>query len=421
LSGFRAELVAGNFSFPTSAAFDDEGRVFIAESGLSFGGASPGGRIWSVGADGRRSLVAGGLRPPVNGLTWQEGALYVSEGGYPGRISRLSRGGTLTTILDNLPGPGNYHTNMTVFGPDGKLYFSQGAMTNSGVVGLDALGLGWLRKLPHAHDLPGIEVVLAGQEFETPDPLGAEGARATTGAFMPFGTRGERGTRVARRLPCTSGVMRCDPTGSGLELVAWGLRNAYGLAFLADGRLLAVDQGPDDRGSRPIGNAPDLLYEVRVGSWYGWPDFIGGVPVTAPEFLPERGPQPAFLLANHDDLPPPQLPLLRFPAHSAAVKLTATPETSEWKGLILVALFGDERPMTAPAGPRAGRSLAAINPTDWTFQYLYGTFERPIDVAYNALDDRVYVVDFGQFEMNADNSLTATPGSGRLFRLNRAE
>jgi len=76
--------------------------------------------------------------------------------------------------------------------------------------------------------------------------------------------------------------------------------------------------------------------------------------------------------------------------------------------------------MTAPAGPRAGRSLAAINPTDWTFQYLYGTFERPIDVAYNALDDRVYVVDFGQFEMNADNSLTATPGSGRLFRY-RAE
>ena len=57
--------------------------------------------------------------------------------------------------------------------------------------------------------------------------------------------------------------MRCNLDGSDLELVAWGLRNAYGLGFLPDGRLLAVDQGADDRGSRPVGNVPDLLFEVR--------------------------------------------------------------------------------------------------------------------------------------------------------------
>jgi Tn3 transposase DDE domain len=37
--------------------------------------------------------------------------------------------------------------------------------------------------------------------------------------------------------------MRCDRDGSNLELVAWGLRNPYGLAFLPDARLLAVDLG----------------------------------------------------------------------------------------------------------------------------------------------------------------------------------
>jgi glucose/arabinose dehydrogenase len=62
--------------------------------------------------------------------------------------------------------------------------------------------------------------------------------------------------------------MRCNSyDGSDLELVAWGLRNSYGLGFLLDGRLLAIDQGPDDRGSRPVGNAPDLLYEIHEGSW----------------------------------------------------------------------------------------------------------------------------------------------------------
>ena len=62
-------------------------------------------------------------------------------------------------------------------------------------------------------------------------------------------------------------VMRCNLDGSGLELVAWGFRNAYGLGFLPDGRLLAADQGVDDRGSRPLGNAPDLFHEVKARAW----------------------------------------------------------------------------------------------------------------------------------------------------------
>ena len=74
---------------------------------------------------------------------------------------------------------------------------------------------------------------------------------------------------MAAHLPCTAAVMRCDAEGDGLELVAWGLRNAFGLGFLPDGRLLAVDQGADDRGSRPVGNAPDTLFEVHQGGWYG--------------------------------------------------------------------------------------------------------------------------------------------------------
>jgi glucose/arabinose dehydrogenase len=99
--------------------------------------------------------------------------------------------------------------------------------------------------------------------------------------------------------------MRCDPDGSDLELIAWGLRNAYGLGFLPDGRLLAIDQGADDRGSRPVGNAPDMLFEILEGAWYGWPDFIGDDPVTAAPYRPERGPAPTFVLTNHDELPPP--------------------------------------------------------------------------------------------------------------------
>jgi glucose/arabinose dehydrogenase len=415
----RLELVATGFSFPTSLTFDEKGTTYVAEAGLPFGGARPGGRIWRIDHDGDRSLLADGLRHPVNGLTYYRGSLYVSEGGHPGRISRLDLDGQQTIILDNLPGPGNYHTNMVAFGPDGKLYFSQGAMTNTGIVGLDAYELGWLRRLPHAHDLPGCEIMLAGINIETSNPLDVKpGARTRTGAFAPFGTSTEYGQRVAAHLPCTAAVMRCNLDGSDLELVAWGLRNAYALGFLPDGRMLAVDQGADDRGSRPVGNVPDLLFEVRQGAWYGWPDFISGDPITDPQYLPARGPAPAFVLANHHELPPPEQALLRFPPHAAAVKFDVAPPTlPDLAGQIFLALFGDEAPMTAPPGPHVGRSVARIDPENWSLHTVVAEpLTRPIDVRFHPTNGDLYILDFGQFEMHAERGVVAEAQSGRLWR-----
>jgi glucose/arabinose dehydrogenase len=418
-SSGRFELVADGFSFPTSLTFDETGTAYVAESGLPFGGAPAGGRIWRLGPEGDRSLLAEGLRPPVNGLTFHQGSLFVSEGGHPGRISRLELDGKQTVILDDLPGPGNYHTNMVAFGPDGKLYFSQGAMTNTGIVGLDAYELGWLRRLPHAHDIPGYEVVLEGINIETPNPLAnVPGARTKTGAFAPFGTLTEPGQRIAAKLPCTAAVMRCNLDGSDLELVAWGLRNAYALGFLPDGRLFAVDQGADDRGSRPVGNVPDLLFEVREGAWYGWPDYFSDDPITDPQYLPTRGLAPEFVLANHDELPPPERALLRFPPHAAAVKFDIAPPTLQgWAGQIFIALFGDEAPMTMPDGPQVGRSVARIDPSDWSLHtVIEEPLARPIDVRFHPIDGGLYMLDFGKFEMHAERGVVAERQSGRLWR-----
>lgn len=419
----RLARVAGGLDFPTSLAFDAEGVPWIAESGLPFGGARSGGRIRRVAPGGTAETRLDALRAPVNGLCPHDGTFFISEGGCPGRISRWAPGGERSTVLDNLPGLGNYHTNMALVGPDGRLWFSQGAMTNSGVIGLDAYELGWLGRLPHNCDVPGLDVVLTGASFETPNPLDDDGdSRALTGAFAPFGVAGEPGRRIAGRVPCTAAVLRCALDGSGLELVAWGLRNAYGLAFLPDGRLLATDQGADDRGSRPVGNAPDVLFEVRPGAWFGWPDFVAGEPVTAPRFRPARGPAPGFLLANHAELPPPERPLLEFAVNAAATKLAVIPETaSRWPGQILVALFGDERPMTGPAGPRVGRSIARIDPADWSLHPLFageaGPFHRPIDVGLDPAGDQVYVLDFGEFEMLAGGGVDARAGTGALWRI----
>lgn len=417
-------VVAEGLQFPTSLAFDAAGRVYVAESGLPFGGAPPGGRVWRLdaaagSADAERSLVADGLSGPVTGLCRHGDQLYVSEGG-AGRITRIDPDGSRTAVVEGMPGPGNYHTNMAVVGPDAKLYFSQGSMTNLGVIGLDSFELGWLRRVPHAHDIPGLDVVLTGVNLATPDPReGASGAEVLTGGFAPFGTSTEAGQRVAAGLPCTAAVMRCELDGSGLELVAWGLRNAFGLGFLPDGRLLALDQGADDRGSRPVGGVPELLYEVREGAWYGWPDFVGGVPVTDPSLKPQRGPQPGFLLANHDELPEPQRPLLALEPHSSATRFAvAPPDAPRFAGQLVLALFGDEAPMTAPAdSPRAGRHLVRVDPADWSVHRLWprSPLHRPIDVGFSPVDGALYILDFGAFEMST-GGVQAQAGTGRLWR-----
>ena len=413
------ESVVDDLNFPTSVSLDNAGNLYVAESGLPFDGAPHGGVVSRIERDGGKSMLASGLRSPVNGITCHEDWLFISEGGNPGRISRLKLStGQLQTILDDLPGFGNYHTNMSAIGPDGKLYFSQGAMTNSGVIGLDSADLAWLREVPHQCDVPGYDVTLTGVNVETRDPRVDGDARVCTGSFSAFGLPVRQGQRRVGQVPCTSSVMRCNLDGSHLELVAWGLRNAYGLGFLPDGRLLATDQGADERGSRPISNCPDFLFEVRPGAWYGWPDFFGGRPVSDPRFHSAGGPQPTFLLANHAELPPPETPLLEFDVNACAVKFAVVPpQSARYAGDLIVALFGDERPLTGPAGARVGRSLVRVSVADWSVHPLGQlSFSRPIDVAFDRTG-AAYAVDFGDFEITREKGIAARAGSGRLCKL----
>lgn len=410
------QTVASQLDFPTSVAFDCEGVPHVAESGLPLDGAPSGGRVWRVCSEERRDCLAQGLRAPVTGLSYYKGVFYVSEGGNPGRITRLFPDGQRQVVLDGLPGFGNYHTNTVAIGPDEKIYFGQGSHTNSGIIGADSLHLAWLGRLPHDPDIPGFDVRLTGWNAEAVDPHSPNGGSSVvTGAFAAYGQQTSPGQVVRGRTPCTAAVMRANLDGSELELVAWGIRNAFGLGFLPDGRLLATDQGMDQRGSRPVCKVPEYMFEIKKGSWYGWPDFIGGDPVTDARFRVPGGLPVSFLLANHDELPPPERPLAVFPANSAATKFDIVPAAASMPLRLIVALFGDEKPMTSASGPRAGRCLARVNTEDWSVQLFgKGYFARPIDVRFSPTDHRLYVLDFGEFEMGPQGRVMARRGTGKL-------
>lgn len=408
--------VATGFDFPSSLALDDAGDAYVGETGIGFAKTQCGGHVWKVTSDGVRSQLADGFGL-LTGLVFHDGSLWVSQGS--GRIDRLALDGTVTNVLDNLPTGGNYHTGEVAFGPDGKMYWGQGAMTNMGIVGLDALNMGWLKKLPHSVDIPGYDIVLNDVRVETRDPFTVDDPDATieTGPFTQIGQTVEQGRRIPGQVPATAAIHRA---GTEMELVAWSLRNAFGLRFLPDGRLLAMDQGPDDRGSRPIGNVPDYLWEIKPGAWYGWPDVMGGIPVTDERWTPETGEHPTYILADHDELPEPEMPLVAFYTHTAATKFDVNPRSNG--GILAAALFGDETPMTAAPGfPRVGRALVLIRTSDWT-QHVLLTVEikRLIDVRYNSVDGSLSVLDFGAFEMEHRHSgveVVAEPGSGTIWRV----
>jgi glucose/arabinose dehydrogenase len=95
-----------------------------------------------------------------------------------------------------------------------------------------------------------------------------------TGAFMSYGSSSTNGQVIRGAAPCSGSIPRIQLVGGKPELVAWGFRNPFGMVFSTSGQMYVSDNGYDERGSRPVLGAPDVLWEVKQGTWYGWPDFV---------------------------------------------------------------------------------------------------------------------------------------------------
>lgn len=229
----RAEVFATGLETPWGMSFAPDGRLFVTERA---------GRV--------RVVERGRLRPtpwatlPVAftrgaGLLGiavapdfaRSRAVYVAAtfpaagGGLENRVVRLTDragvGVAPTTILTGLPAFQVHAGSAVAFGPDRLLYVTVGDARQPERVG-------------------------------TPGWLGATILRV-----RPDGT-----------------VPRDNPV-PGSPVYATGLRNAQGLAWLADGALFATDHGPSGwPGERGLRHR-DELNEIRAGANYGWPRAAG--------------------------------------------------------------------------------------------------------------------------------------------------
>lgn len=428
--GYLLERVVPGLTYPTGVLFDGEGGLYVVEGGFTYGPAKGPARVLKV--DGERlSVVVDGLQGPVTGALWHRGALYIAEGGAPGRISRVVPGQGRSSLVTGLRSFGDHYTSELALGPDGFLYFGVGVATNSGVVGMDNFLGAWLPQHPNEHDVPGRDIRLVGEDFQDLNWLARDPRKeqVRTGAFKPFGTRARAGEVIKGRLMANGVLYRVRLDGSGLEVVADGLRNVFGLGFSPEGRLLAINHGFDGRGNRPIEGDWDSVWEVVRGGWYGWPDFASGLPVTDPRFRPTGQPQPRFLLQEHPPLA--GQPLLRLEHHSASMKFDFAPREFGFGGQMFIAQFGHGLPMTGD--PRHARempgfrvvraNLASGQVRDFYVNRRPGPGgawpERPIDVKFCPRDRCLYLVDFGVLEAVPGNFIPHA-GTGALWRIRRA-
>src|SRR5690625_1695771 len=348
--GYSVEVVATGLDFPVGIAFDDEGTLHVVEAGYSYGEVFAVPRLLRIANDGTAAVVASGDNPPWNGVDFADGSFFIAEGGQleGGRILRVDPGGTVTTLVAGLPSLGDHHTNGPAVGPDGMIYFGQGTATNSAIVGPDNADFGWLSRFPTFHDIPCEDVTLAGVNYVSANPLTAQNDEVRTGAYSPFGEPTTPGQVVPGQVPCNGSVMRVSAGGGEPELVAWGFRNPFGLAFDEQGRLFVSDNSYDARGSRQVFGASDLLWQVEEGRWYGWPDYHGSRSLDQAEHFTFPGQHPpGMLLARHPGVPPAPVALLGV--HSSSNGLDVAGEEFGFAGHVFIAQFGDMTPNSAKA------------------------------------------------------------------------
>jgi hypothetical protein len=244
------------------------------------------------------------------------------------------------TLIFNLPTGDHPTEQITV--KDGVMFWSQGSVTNAGVVGHDNGGpVGGPADVAGTiqHEIPCEDVALSGNNMDSGDGH-------ITGGFLPHGVPGTAGQVVtafsgaSQVGMCTGAILAAelrDPQNT-VRPVSWGYRNPFGLRFAPEdhvlkGALFVTENGEDERGARPTNNSPDRLQVTEARrhakhgtlDYHGWPDRFGFLNSTQAIFTPVGGPADDNPSGPGSPVGKPVPPLLQSPPQPPLAPLAIEP------------------------------------------------------------------------------------------------
>ena len=473
----QVEAMTSGLTYPVDITFDDQGNTYIAEAGGHTYGTkpaqAPSARILRVTPDGTTEVLYDqvvpmkeikenassadmpeGLIPPLTGVTFHDGKLYVAHRSRYSTYDLAS--GEFKTIVNGLPSWGEFLNAKPIF-KDDEMYFFLSTQGNSGVIEKH-----WIRVIdmfnkPEAHEVPGEDVTLTGQNFWVPTKKVkiAEADSVKTGAYVALGTETEAGQVIEGQEICNGAFFRCSLDGTNIQRIAWGLRSSFGYRFSPEGQLVATMNSANPMPPRGLYFDYESVYEIEEDTWYGWPDYYSGIPITDERFGVKKE-ERKFVLTEetHQRLlkgrAKPKQPTARLSVHSAAQGMVFGREDFGVPADdILVAEFGAIVPFfkgdkyhpklpkgvpeeaNAPAGVKYNWPGFKVQRVDLTTgeaeDYIYnedhlpasvnktGGLERPIQLEWGP-DGNLYIVDFGIVEFE-DSGMTAHPYTGVVWKV----
>jgi glucose/arabinose dehydrogenase len=388
--GYQLSRIVEGLQDPAALSVDEHGNIFVAEH-----------------VPGRVVMVKGQNLVAINGggdaLLVKDGRALVARAGGIYSTNAAPGAGDGTMLVKDVPSFGDYGIGDLCI--DGEwLYFSVGTATNSGIVGADNILGGWVGRNRTGHDLATRDIRVTGLKVKTdnlltPDPN--DGA-FTTGwrAFNDPAT----GPASVSASPIGNGaIYRVKLAGGQPEMVADGIHTGSGLFKVGD-TIYFLDRGMEDRGSRPIANAPDTLYRLEPQKWYGWPDFAAGESVQKEKFQPKYRSNPPALLLQQPPMTPP-LPDAVLGVGLGVRAAAVIPPSFGLGGKVVVAADGSEFKTVRDRDGYRGEGLYLLDPKDGSLKVLAqanisndseGTMiVRPVDVTFSPDGSKMYVLDAG--------------------------
>lgn len=219
-------------------------------------------------------------------LLYFKGNLYLASDHRIIKFNLIDK--SFNTIIDNLPNNGvNNKINLLI--RNEKLLFQIGSNTNAGIV----------NNKGENPDIATVNWTLNGENF----------GEELTGVFSPYSISTESGEVVKGEKIGNAAVYEIDLENLEIKLISHGIRSVEGWDLNSENKIIAVVSGITEDTVRNIKSDRDYIYEIGEDTWYGWPDYSGGDPITSPRFTEDEAQN--FLIKNHIDKNPSK-PLYQY-------------------------------------------------------------------------------------------------------------